>query len=132
VENAISSFTINRGDLNANAIIQSQLGSIYSFRILGGLAYGLYGSLLAINGTNDSVSISGNIGDGVNTANITANSGTNFVVLGTINDHTAISVASYLNLLRVGGSIETGAVISAHPLKNVKVAGANNGLITVA
>jgi hypothetical protein len=130
VNNDIGSFTITRGDLNAGATVQSQLGSIGKFRTTGGLAYGVYGSILAVESNNGSFDISGNIGDGVNAATITINSGNTFRVRGNISGNTNIAVATYLNLLRVDGSILTGATISAHPLKKTVVAGVNDGVVT--
>jgi len=40
-----------------------------------------------------------------------------------------VAVTNALKLLRVDGSILTGATISAHPLKKQQVAGVNNGTI---
>jgi hypothetical protein len=129
VTNSVSSFTIVNGDLNAGATIQSLLSAISIFKIQGGSMYGDYGSLLATNGTNESVDISGNLGDGVNPAQIVANSGVTFRIRGNVTGTGSVSLGSYLNLLQVDGSILTGATISAHPIKKQKIAGTDSGTV---
>jgi hypothetical protein len=128
---SINSFTLNRGSVLVGATIESQIDSIRNFKIAGGLQYGLYGSLLAIAGTNENIDISGNLGDNVNTALITADSGNTFRVRGSIQDHATIGVTFGLNLLEVDGNVAAGAVISAHPLKVQRIKGTNAGSITV-
>jgi len=127
----INSFTINRGSLLFGAAIQSTLDAIHHFTTTGGAAYGMYGSLLASNGLNMNLNISGNIGDGTDAAVINTYTGGTFKVNGTIQGHTTISVAATLNLLQVNGNIEPGAVISAHPLVKQKIKGINDGSITI-
>jgi hypothetical protein len=129
--NSIGSFTINKGSLLVPAIVESQIAGIGFFRITGGLAYGLYGSLLAQSGQNDRIDISGNLGDGVNTATVTALSGTTFRIRGTIADHANVQVAGQLNLLEVDGDIQTGAVVAAHPLLKQKIKGSDTGSVTI-
>jgi hypothetical protein len=127
----VGNFTINRGSLLASALVESQIDSVKFFRIIGGLSYGLYGSVLAQSGRNDRIDISGNLGDGVNTATVTALSGTTFRIRGTVADHANVQVTGQLNLLQVDGSIQTGAVIAAHPLLKQKIKGTNTGSITI-
>jgi hypothetical protein len=129
--NSIGTFTINRGSLLVPAIVESQIAGIGFFRILGGLSYGLYGSLLAQSGQNDRIDISGNLGDSVNTATVTALTGSTFRIRGTVATHANVQVSGQLNLLEVDGNIETGAVIAAHPLLKQKIKGSNTGSITI-
>ncbi len=130
VNSTINSFTISKGSLMAGTTLQSQLNAIRNFNITGGAAYGLFGNLLATGGLNQNVNISGNIGDGTDAASILAYSGSNFHVHGSILANVTVSLTGALNLLQVGGNIEAGAVISAHPLKKLIVGGTNNGTIT--
>jgi hypothetical protein len=125
----IGSFTINRGNLNAGATVQSQLGVINSFRVTGGKSYGVYGSILAAESTNGSIDISGNLGDGVNAAVITAYSGKTLRVRGNVAAGASVTYSTYLNLLRVDGSVLAGATITAHPIKKQTVLGTIGGTI---
>jgi hypothetical protein len=127
----INSFTINRGSLLYGNTIQSVLDSIHNFTTTGGAAYGMFGSLLATNGGNVNLNISGNIGDGTDPAVVSAYTGTKFLVHGTITGHSTITVQGQLNLLQVIGNIQSGAVISAHPLVTQKITGTNDGSITI-
>lgn len=127
---SINSFTITRGSVLTNHTIQSLLESIRKFRITGGSSFGLLGSLLAPNGTNEQINISGNFGDGTTPASITAFSGTNFRIGGSILSNTTIAITDALNLLQVNGDIDAGAAVSAHPLKKLKVGGQTLGSVT--
>lgn len=127
---SIGSFVIDGGSLLEPAVVESQIASISNFTILGGLAYGLYGSVLAQSGRNDKINVSGNMGDGINPATVTALSGATFLIRGSIADNASIQVSDQLNLLQVDGNIETGAVVAAHPLRKLKVIGSNTGTIT--
>ncbi len=129
--NSITNFTITRGSLLAPGIVESQLASVHNFRITGGLQYGLYGSVLAASGLNDNIDISGNLGDGVNAAMVTALTGNTFHIRGTIADHATLAVTGALSLLWVDGDIQTGAVVSAHPLLKQRIKGNNSGSITI-
>jgi hypothetical protein len=131
VTGEVSSFVINRGSLAESGSLQSLLNSIVSFKTTGGAASGMYGSLIALNGTRQNIDISGNVGDGVNPATISAFSGNSFHIRGNIANNANIGLSSVLNLLRVDGSVLTGATVSAHPLKVEKIAGVNDGTITV-
>ena len=110
--------------------MESTTAGIRSFRTLGGLNYGLDGQVLAANGLNDSIDVSGSLGDGVNLAMVTAESGTNFRIRGSIAANSSIAVTKALSLLQVDGRIAAGATISAHPLKKAKITGTNAGTIT--
>ena len=128
---SIRSVSLSKGSVNAGASFQSANGSISAFRITGGTPFGMFGSLLAPNGVRESVQVSGNIGDGTDPALITASSGTTFHVQGSILSNVTITLSNYLNLLQVDGNVDTGAVISANPLKKLKIKGTNTGSITV-
>jgi hypothetical protein len=127
----INAFTISHGSLLYGATVQSVLDSIHSFNITGGANYGLFGSLLATNGTAFSMNISGNVGDGTDPVTISANSGSNIIVNGTISDHTTITIADELKLLEVNGDIQSGVTISANPLVTQKIKGTNDGNINI-
>jgi hypothetical protein len=127
---SINAFTVTRGSVLAGHTIQSLLESIKKFRITGGSSFGLFGSLLAPNGTDEQINISGNFGDGVDPASITAFSGTNFRIGGSILSNTTIAITDALNLLQVNGDIDAGATVSAHPLKKLKVGGQTLGSVT--
>jgi hypothetical protein len=128
----IKSFKLSRGSVLVGDSVQSQIDAIQNFTITGGAAFGMFGSLLAPNGFNDNIDISGNVGDGVDDAFITAASGNRFRVRGSIRTNATMAVASQLNLLQVDHNIETNANVSAHPLKKLKVGGSNTGnVITV-
>ena len=127
--NTISSFTLTRGSVLFGSTIQSQINSITNFRITGGLAFGMFGSLLAPSGTNQSFDISGNVGDGTDAASIVAATGNKFRVRGSIVNAATIAVTGQLNYLEVDHNIETGAFVSAHPLKKLKVGGTNTGTV---
>jgi hypothetical protein len=89
----------------------------------------MFGSLLAANGFNENIDISGNIGDGVDAALITAATGNRFIVGGSIVNAATIHVSGQLNQLHVGHNIETGATVYADPLKpgGLFVGGTNTG-----
>ena len=61
----ITNFIINKGSVNAGRTVQSTLGNIANFKVTGGTLFGMFGSLLASNGANENINISGNMGDGV-------------------------------------------------------------------
>lgn len=130
VSGPIDRFLIHRGSVLANKTIQSNISSISNFRIAGGKAFGLFGNLRAPNGVGMAVDISGSVGDGANTAIISAFSGSVFRIGGSIATGSSIAITDVLNLLQVTGNIEGGAIISAHPLKKLIVGGANNGSVT--
>jgi hypothetical protein len=89
----------------------------------------MLGTLIASNGLNMSIDISGNVGDGVDAASIVALSGTVFHIRGTILTNSSIFVNGPLALMAVDGNINAGATITAHPLAKLKVRGANQGTI---
>jgi hypothetical protein len=127
VNGSIGSFTLQRGSVLAGKTIESQLNAISSFRIVGGLAYGMFGNLLQPVGAGGSIDISGNVGDGTDAASITAAGGNTYRVRGSIKTGATIAVTGQLNLLQVDQDIETGANVSAHPLKRLVVIGENLG-----
>jgi hypothetical protein len=129
-EGYINAFTLIRGSVYSTGTIESSLDSIRSFKITGGTGYGLYGSLLAPNGINENIDISGNLGDGTNPAAVTTGSGNVFRIRGSIESNTTIAVHFGLNSLLVDGNVDVGAVISAHPIRKQKIFGANDGTIT--
>jgi hypothetical protein len=128
----IKSFTISRGSVQSDGSVQSQIDAIQNFRITGGAPYGMFGSLLAASGFNENIDISGNVGDGIDAADITAATGNKFRVRGSIRTNATIAVSGQLNVLQVDHNIETNANVSAHPLKKLIVGGTNTGnVITV-
>jgi hypothetical protein len=128
----IKSFTVSRGSVQSDGSVQSQIDTIQNFRITGGAAYGMFGSLLAVSGLNENIDISGNVGDGVDPADITATTGNRFRVRGSIRTNATIAVSGQLKVLQVDHNIETNANVSAHPLEKLIVGGTNTGnVITV-
>jgi hypothetical protein len=127
----IGSVSIRDGSLMAGSSFQSASGSIRKFSISGGPAFGLFGSVLAPKGVNENFTISGNVGDGVDPALVTASTGTTFHVVGSIENNATITFTGSLGLLQVDGNIYTGAMISADPLKKQKIKGTNTGSISV-
>jgi hypothetical protein len=130
VEGSIGTFNITRGSLLSVGTVQSQIDGIRSFNIIGGTQYGLYGAVLAPSGLNINVNVSGNVGDGVDPAKISADSGNTFKIAGSVLANSMISTTFGLTLLSVTGNVASGATISAHPLKQIKVKGTNQGTIT--
>jgi hypothetical protein len=126
---SISSFTIVRASVESNAIIQSKVENIRNFRITGGAPFGMFGTLLATNGLDEKIDISGNVGDGTDAASITALSAITFHIHGSILSGTNILVGGPLGLLQVDGNITAGATIAAHPLVKLLVRGTNQGTI---
>jgi hypothetical protein len=127
---SIGSFTLQRGSVLAGKTIESQLNAISIFRIVGGLAFGMFGNLLQPTGAGGSIDISGDVGNGTDAATITALAGNTYHVHGSIKTGASIAVTGQLNLLQVDHNIETGATVSAHPLKRLVVIGENLGSVT--
>jgi hypothetical protein len=130
VNSTIGGFLLSRGSVLAGSTISSQLGSIQSFRIIGGPTNGLFGNLVAGASQNGIVDISGNVGDGVNPAGITEGTGNSFHVHGSIRTGATVNLFGQLNLLTVDGNIDGGSFVAAHPLKRLVVHGSNSGTVT--
>jgi hypothetical protein len=130
VNSTIGNFVLNRGSVLHSSTITSQVDSIRSFRIVGGTAFGLFGNLLGGSSQGGLIDISGSLGNGTDAANITAATGSTFHIRGSIVSGGSISVAGQLDLLFVNGNIEPGAVVAAHPLKQLIVIGSNTGSVT--
>jgi hypothetical protein len=127
---SIGNFTISRGNLLGTGVVESLIDTIRSFNITGGSSYNLLGSVIALSGLNGNINVSGNIGDGVNPAVVNFESGNVFHVDGSILTNSTISTTFGLNQLNVDGNVESGVIVSAHPLKKIKVRGSNQGTIT--
>jgi hypothetical protein len=125
----INSFVITRGNLAAGGVVESQIASVKSFTINGGTGYGLFGSVLAPSGLNQSLNVSGNFGDGTDAAVYNASSGTLFKVAGSIEPAASVNYVFYLNKLQVAGSIATGATITANPIKVRVIGGTTAGTV---
>jgi hypothetical protein len=126
----INSVTLSKGSLTALHTVQSTIEGINNFKVTGGKQFGVFGSIIAANGAKGNINISGSFGDGVDAASISAFSGNDYVIGGSMLSGSSITLSDILNLLHVKGNIEAGASVTAHPLKKLIVGGQNLGTIT--
>ncbi|HEY1687011.1 MAG TPA: hypothetical protein VGG19_19785 [Tepidisphaeraceae bacterium] len=116
----INKFLVLNGSLSVGDSIESTSGSIGTLTISGG---DLFGSVQAPTGSIKTISVSNNLGDGIDPLTIAAGSLNTLNVGGSILSGVTVNITGPLGALIVGGSIEPGVSISAASHRTLVVGG---------
>jgi hypothetical protein len=128
VSENITSFTINNGSFAPNKTLQSTSGSIRSLAVRGG---NLFGSVLAPAGTIGTITVDGNLGNGVDALTIATNALNLLSVGASILRLATVRINGPIGTLQVGGNIEQGAAIVATQIGRQTAGSVADGTIVI-
>ncbi len=130
--NNIKSVSISNGSYNAGSAISTTNGSVGSVTVKGGNLLSSVVSGTPASGLRpiSSISVTGQVGDGVNPVSIKGSALKSFKS-GSLFSGTTINVAGAISSLTILGNVNAGSAINAGSISRRKITGAINGDITI-